>query len=211
MSDIVERLRRRPIHDWPPQACDPEAQEAAAEIERLRSRLAEAELSRDSWKREAELNQQAADESAEYARRLAEVEQTIREHRYHAGEQGATIVGLRSRLAEAEAEKSEYHGKAAALMVRSDTLAARLAEVHKTLAPLVDDDNRPVEALARHAVARLAEAEAPLAEARANAFQDALDCMRDRQARDHLAACLQDKYGVWWKTDSASVTQEKNP
>ena len=40
-----------------------------------------------------------------------------------------------------------------------ESLRSRLAEVHKTLAPLVDDDNRPVEALARHAVARLAEYE----------------------------------------------------
>ena len=49
-----------------------------------------------------------------------------------------------------------------------------------------------------------------LAEARANAFQDALDCMRDRQARDHLAACLQDKYGVWWKTDSATRRENEH-
>jgi hypothetical protein len=41
-----------------------------------------------------------------------------------------------------------------------EALQAKLAEVHQTLAPLVDDDNRPVEALARHAVARLTEAEA---------------------------------------------------
>lgn len=48
-------------------------------VEELRSRLAEAELARDSWKREAELNQQAADESAGYARRLAEAEALLME------------------------------------------------------------------------------------------------------------------------------------
>lgn len=33
---------------------------------------------------------------------------------------------------------------------------------------------------------------------REKAFREALDCMTDVQARDHLAARLQDKYGAWW-------------
>lgn len=49
-----------------------------------------------------------------------------------------------------------------------------------------------------------------LAEARRDAFQAALDCMTDRQARDHLSARLQDVYGVWWHTpDSASEEGNK--
>lgn len=46
-------------------------------VDELEARLAEAELAAASWKREAELNQQAADESADYAARLAEAEQTL--------------------------------------------------------------------------------------------------------------------------------------
>lgn len=56
-----------------------DAQEFTEWIAYLQRRLAEAELSRDSWKREAKLNQQAADESAGYARRLAETEALLRE------------------------------------------------------------------------------------------------------------------------------------
>lgn len=52
-----------------------DAQEFTEWIAYLQRRLAEAELSRDSWKREARLNQQAADESAGYARQLAEAEE----------------------------------------------------------------------------------------------------------------------------------------
>lgn len=54
----------------------------------------------------------------------------------------------------------EGHPLTAADLLKWRQREARLAEVHKTLAPLVDDDNRPVEALARYAVARIAEAEA---------------------------------------------------
>lgn len=47
-----------------------------------------------------------------------------------------------------------------------EALAARLAYVTQTLAPLaMPDDNRPVEALARLALVRLAEAERALADA----------------------------------------------
>lgn len=65
------------------EAADAEWDAANSLIAALGWRLAEAEaeLSRDSWKREAELNQQAADESAECARRLAEAEALLREAR----------------------------------------------------------------------------------------------------------------------------------
>jgi len=33
----------------------------------------------------------------------------------------------------------------------------------------------------------------------AQGFKLAFDAMTDRQAKDHLAACLQDKYGAWWR------------
>ena len=36
--------------------------------------------------------------------------------------------------------------------------------------------------------------------ARTIAFQDVLNSIQDRQVRDHVARCLQDKFGVWWKT-----------
>lgn len=85
MSDIVERLRAS-IHfkayagDAHEQIiCGQQMREAAAEIERLRQRLTEAEIACDSWKREAELNQQAADEAAGYAHRLAEAEALLRD------------------------------------------------------------------------------------------------------------------------------------
>ena len=45
---------------------------AMCDLETLRERLHEAELVAASWKREAELNEQAANESSAYAKRLAE-------------------------------------------------------------------------------------------------------------------------------------------
>ena len=39
-----------------------------------------------------------------------------------------------------------------------------------------------------------------VAEARTIAFQDVLNSIQDRQVKDHVARCLQDKFGVWWKT-----------
>jgi uncharacterized protein (DUF3084 family) len=47
---------------------------AMCDLETLRERLHEAELVAASWKREAELNEQAANESSGYAKRLAEAE-----------------------------------------------------------------------------------------------------------------------------------------
>lgn len=52
---------------------------AMCDLETLRERLHEAELVAASWKREAELNEQAADESSGYAKRLAEAEALLRE------------------------------------------------------------------------------------------------------------------------------------
>ena len=50
---------------------------------------------------------------------------------------------------------------------------------------------------------------ARLAEAREQAFRDAIDCMKDRQAKDHLAACLQDSFGVWWSKPADSADARK--
>jgi hypothetical protein len=47
---------------------------AMCDLETLRERLHEAELVAASWKREAELNEQAANESSGYAKRLADYE-----------------------------------------------------------------------------------------------------------------------------------------
>jgi hypothetical protein len=47
---------------------------AMCDLETLRERLHEAELVAASWKREAELNEQAANESSGYAKRLAKAE-----------------------------------------------------------------------------------------------------------------------------------------
>lgn len=47
---------------------------ALCDLEALRERLHEAELVAASWKREADLNEQAANESSGYAKRLAEAE-----------------------------------------------------------------------------------------------------------------------------------------
>ena len=47
---------------------------AMCDLETLRERLHEAELVAASWKREAELNEQAANESSGYAKRLAAIE-----------------------------------------------------------------------------------------------------------------------------------------
>lgn len=47
---------------------------AMCDLETLRERLHEAELAAASWKREAELNEQAANESSGYAKRLAEAD-----------------------------------------------------------------------------------------------------------------------------------------
>jgi hypothetical protein len=47
---------------------------AMCDLETLRERLHEAELVAASWKREAELNEQAANESSAYAKRLAALE-----------------------------------------------------------------------------------------------------------------------------------------
>jgi hypothetical protein len=47
---------------------------AMCDLETLRERLHEAELVTASWKREAELNEQAANESSGYAKRLAEAD-----------------------------------------------------------------------------------------------------------------------------------------
>ena len=54
---------------------------ALCDLEALRERLHEAELVAASWKREAELNEQAANESSGYAKRLAETEALLRELR----------------------------------------------------------------------------------------------------------------------------------
>ena len=53
---------------------------AMCDLETLRERLHEAELVAASWKREAELNEQAANESSAYAKRLAEAD-ALRETR----------------------------------------------------------------------------------------------------------------------------------
>lgn len=102
MSDIVERLRAS-IHfkayagDAHEQIiCGQQMREAAAEIERLRQRLTEAEIACDSWKREAELNQQAADEAAGYAHRLAEAEALLQE--VYDGRQSLMSIGLVYRI-----------------------------------------------------------------------------------------------------------------
>ena len=50
---------------------------AMCDLETLRERLHEAELVAASWKREAELNEQAANESSGYAKRLAEAERLL--------------------------------------------------------------------------------------------------------------------------------------
>lgn len=71
-----ERLRTR-LADFDRYAHANKVQ--AEEIKALRERLAEAELSRDSWKREAELNQAAADECAGYSARAAEAEARLAE------------------------------------------------------------------------------------------------------------------------------------
>jgi hypothetical protein len=56
---------------------------AMCDLETLRERLHEAELVAASWKREAELNEQAANESSAYAKRLAEADALLLEARAH--------------------------------------------------------------------------------------------------------------------------------
>ena len=68
MSDIVERLRDVPDSKLSAYAAD--------EIDRLEARLAEAELSRDSWKREAEMN-------AEFGDQLHAALETLKAHSIH--------------------------------------------------------------------------------------------------------------------------------
>lgn len=86
-ADEIESLRSRLS-----EADELHAKQLAETIERLnddyRSRLAEAELSRDSWKREAELNQAAADECASYAARATEAEALLRDIYSYAEDQG---------------------------------------------------------------------------------------------------------------------------
>jgi hypothetical protein len=58
------------------------------DLETLRERLHEAELVAASWKREAELNEQAANESSGYAKRLAEADALLRNIYSYAEDQG---------------------------------------------------------------------------------------------------------------------------
>ena len=50
----------------------------ASDFDRLRRELAEAQLAAASWKREAEINQEAADKSARYEAELAKARELLR-------------------------------------------------------------------------------------------------------------------------------------
>ena len=67
---------------------------AMCDLETLRERLHEAELVAASWKREAELNEQAANESSGYAKRLAEADALLRgiRHNFYMAQQWADRI-----------------------------------------------------------------------------------------------------------------------
>lgn len=80
-----------------------------------------------------------------------------------------------------------------------ERLAARLAEVDKTLRPLVDDDNRPVEALARAAVDLVADAQEELRKCQQDAIQLQAQLAAAERERDALRESTKD----WYKHPSA--------
>ena len=103
----------------------------------------EAELSRDSWKREAEMNQEAADASAGYAARLAEEESA---HRVTAGIFASTLV----RADAAEARIKPLEETVAAQYAHNVLLEVRLQKVMARCADLLDEDQfNELDALAR--------------------------------------------------------------
>jgi chromosome segregation ATPase len=133
--------------------CDKHGEEAyqgcaMCDLETLRERLHEAELVAASWKREAELNEQAANESSGYAKRLAEAEaenarlvaankardEFLRGHRYKHSEVDGYInlcesqmATLKARLAEADRDMDQLIGERDHAQGMADKLADAIA------------------------------------------------------------------------------------
>lgn len=114
---------------------------AMCDLETLRERLHEAELVAASWKREAELNEQAANESSGYAKRLAEAEQQWDD--WSARAEMAETAQVRAererndalaRLADAHAAKTKAEESELACAAELDEVRARLAECERDAA-----------------------------------------------------------------------------